>query len=321
MRDRFRKVGSRPTYNNDRYEPSEEDRKRRDELRYYRKKASLEEEVAITQAATLLDLMSTFVENLSSSVGFDAVKLGGLANNIQKALEEGSFDLALKSYVSKPELMNLLQNPMLSFASTFTKVVLRTHAENVKSELESGIEGFRAKKRRQEREKPSQREEHEPRKYDNDRCSKSLERSRRRETETSRYSRGRSRSRRRYHRRSRSRSVRRRSISPYDRSYYRRRSRDRHSNSDMTNEKKTDSPADTKTTTTTRPAFVTKTPAEGGGALGAASSVVQQFTPFIGSIKTAMDNNANISAKKDKLETMRPVNKFDVADDLEINKN
>jgi hypothetical protein len=339
MRDRFRKVGSSSSNSNsNRYEPTEEDRKRRDELRYYRKKATIEEEIAISQAATLLDLMSTFIENLSSTVGFDAVKLGGLATNIQQALEEGSFDLALKSYVSKPELMNLLQNPMLSFASTFTKVVMKTHAENVKNELEAGIEGFRAKKRREKRDenkKPSFSQgdyddrssdnRHDRSRHDRSRnhhrdSSESLERSRRRET----YNNDRHYESNRYYRRSRNRSSRRRhSLRRSSDDYYRRRSRQKTSsgynrsdkNDDMqdyNNIDKSDESNIEKQQQTTRPAFITKTPVNSGGVLGAASDVVKQFTPFIGSIKTAMDNNANISAQKDKLENMRPVNKFDV---------
>lgn len=120
---------------------------RSQELRYWRKRVTLEEESAVKQAGMLLSLLSSFVESFTNAVGFKVIKTQGLSDAIQQALENGDFDLAIKSYCVSPQALNMLKNPMTSFMTSFGHVVLRTHIENVKRELREGIDRFNNKRR------------------------------------------------------------------------------------------------------------------------------------------------------------------------------
>ena len=119
---------------------------RTQELRYWRKKVSLEEEAAVKQAGMLLSLLSSFVESFTNAIGFTTIRTKGLSEAIQTALESGDFDLAIKSYCVSPQALNMLKNPVTSFMTSFGHVLLRTHIENVKRELEDGIQRFNQKK-------------------------------------------------------------------------------------------------------------------------------------------------------------------------------
>ena len=118
---------------------------RTQELRYWRKKVSLEEEAAVKQAGMLLSLLSSFVESFTNAIGFTTIRTQGLSEAIQSALEPGDFDLAIKSYCVSPQALNMLKNPVTSFLTSFGHVLLRTHIENVKREIEEGIEKFKHK--------------------------------------------------------------------------------------------------------------------------------------------------------------------------------
>ena len=118
---------------------------RTQELRYWRKKVSLEEEAAVKQAGMLLSLLSSFVESFTNAIGFTVVRTQGLSEAIQTALEAGDFDLAIKSYCVSPQALNMLKNPVTSFMTSFGHVLLRTHIENVKRELKEGIDRFNPK--------------------------------------------------------------------------------------------------------------------------------------------------------------------------------
>jgi hypothetical protein len=118
---------------------------RTQELRYWRKKVSLEEEAAVKQAGMLLSLLSSFVESFTNAIGFTTIRTQGLSEAIQSALESGDFDLAIKSYCVSPQALNMLKNPVTSFLTSFGHVLLRTHIENVKREIEEGIERFKQK--------------------------------------------------------------------------------------------------------------------------------------------------------------------------------
>ena len=116
---------------------------RSQEIQYWRKKVSLEEEAAVKQAGMLLSLLSSFVESFTNAVGFTTIRTQGLSDAIQTALESGDFDLAIKSYCVSPQALSLLKNPVTSFMTSFGHVVLRTHIENVKRELSEGIQKFK----------------------------------------------------------------------------------------------------------------------------------------------------------------------------------
>jgi hypothetical protein len=118
---------------------------RTQELRYWRKKVSLEEEAAVKQAGMLLSLLSSFVESFTNAIGFTTIRTQGLSEAIQSALESGDFDLAIKSYCVSPQALSMLKNPVTSFFTSFGHVILRTHIENVKREIEEGIEKFKHK--------------------------------------------------------------------------------------------------------------------------------------------------------------------------------
>ena len=118
---------------------------RTQELRYWRKKVSLEEEAAVKQAGMLLSLLSSFVESFTNAIGFTTIRTKGLSEAIQGALEAGDFDLAIKSYCVSPQALNMLKNPITSFMTSFGHVILRTHIGNVKLELEEGIAKFKQK--------------------------------------------------------------------------------------------------------------------------------------------------------------------------------
>jgi hypothetical protein len=326
MRTRLAEVGARK-YNDRRYDSksyrsSDDDRKRKDELSYFREKANMEEEAAIRQAGMLLNLMSTFTENLAGTVGFNAIKLTNLAENMESGLENGDFDLAIKSYISKPETLSMLQNPLLSFGSSFASIISKTHADNVKRELQQGLDGFRSKKKHEnETRKMNNRENKHARERSKsrERVSKSLERSRRRES-SDEYSRrrrySRSRSRDKYYRRSRSR---RRSLSNDRNSRdYRRRSRSQDRKSKHTKDNNiSDDKAFTATTIipadTAGPAKTERIPFKTStqtGPLNKIGNVIEKFTPFLGTISTAIENENIISAKKDELEKLRPKTDF-----------
>jgi hypothetical protein len=119
---------------------------RTQELRYWRKKVSLEEEAAVKQAGMLLSLLSSFVESFTNAIGFTTIRTKGLSEAIQTALESGDFDLAIKSYCVSPQALSMLKNPVTSFMTSFGHVLLRTHIENVRRELEDGIQKFKQKK-------------------------------------------------------------------------------------------------------------------------------------------------------------------------------
>ena len=118
---------------------------RSQELRYWRKRVSLEEEAAVKQAGMLLSLLSSFAESFTNGIGFTTIRTQGLSDAIQGALEAGDFDLAIKSYCVSPQALHLLKNPVTSFLTSFGHVVLRTHIENVKRELQDGIAKFKQK--------------------------------------------------------------------------------------------------------------------------------------------------------------------------------
>lgn len=130
--------------------------RRSQELSYWRKKVSLEEEAAVKQAGMLLSLLSSFVESFTNAVGFTTIKTQGLSEAIQDALESGDFDLAIKSYCVSPHALNMLKNPVTSFMTSFGHVVLRTHIVNVKRELQEGIDDFKRRKR-EEHDRETQR--------------------------------------------------------------------------------------------------------------------------------------------------------------------
>lgn len=124
---------------------------RREELSYWRKKISLEEEAAVKQAGMLLSLLSSLVESFTNAVGFKTIKTQGLSDAIQEALENGDFDLAIKSYCVSPHALNMLKNPVTSFMTSFGHVILRTHIANVKRELQEGIDSFKRRKQEEHR--------------------------------------------------------------------------------------------------------------------------------------------------------------------------
>lgn len=115
---------------------------RTQELRYWRKKVSLEEEAAVKQAGMLLTMLSSFLESFTSAVGFKTIRTQGLSDAIQTALEAGDFDLAIKSYCISPQAISMLKNPITSFMTSFGHVVLRTHIENMKKELAQGVKRY-----------------------------------------------------------------------------------------------------------------------------------------------------------------------------------
>ena len=124
---------------------------RHEELSYWRKRISLEEEAAVKQAGMLLSLLSSFVESFTNAVGFTTIKTQGLSEAIQDALENGDFDLAIKSYCVNPHAMSMLKNPVTSFMTSFGHVVLRTHIANVKRELQEGIDSYKRRKQEEHR--------------------------------------------------------------------------------------------------------------------------------------------------------------------------
>jgi hypothetical protein len=133
---------------------------RTQELRYWRKKVSLEEEAAVKQAGMLLSLLSSFVESFTNAIGFTTIRTQGLSEAIQTALESGDFDLAIKTYCVSPQALNMLKNPATSFMTSFGHVLLRTHIANVKRELEDGVKRFNHK---QAMELPNQQHQQYPR--------------------------------------------------------------------------------------------------------------------------------------------------------------
>jgi hypothetical protein len=112
---------------------------RSQELAYWRKKVSMEEESAVKQAGMLLTMLSSFLESFTSAIGFNLVRTNGLSTAIQNALESGDFDLAIKSYCVNPSTISMLKNPVASFLTSFSHVMLRTHLDNIKKDLEKGI--------------------------------------------------------------------------------------------------------------------------------------------------------------------------------------
>lgn len=116
------------------------------ELQYWRKRVTMEEEAAVKQAGMLLSLLSAFVESFTNAIGFKTIRTQGLSDAIQQALENGDFDLAIKSYCVSPQALDMLKNPMMSFMTSFGHVVLRTHIDNVKKELQQGINHFNRRK-------------------------------------------------------------------------------------------------------------------------------------------------------------------------------
>lgn len=113
---------------------------RSQELAYWRKKVSMEEESAVKQAGMLLTMLSSFLESFTSAIGFNLVRTSGLSTAIQTALESGDFDLAIKSYCVNPSAISMLKNPVASFLTSFGHVMLRTHLDNIKKDLEKGIQ-------------------------------------------------------------------------------------------------------------------------------------------------------------------------------------
>jgi hypothetical protein len=99
----------------------------------------MEEESAVKQAGMLLTMLSSFLESFTSAIGFNLVKTTGLSTAIQNALESGDFDLAIKSYCVNPSAISMLKNPMASFLTSFGHVMLRTHLDNMKKDLEKGL--------------------------------------------------------------------------------------------------------------------------------------------------------------------------------------
>lgn len=110
---------------------------REKELAYWKKKVSLEEEIAIKQAGMFLRLLSNVMETFTNAVGFKFLKINGLSTQIEHALKSGSFDLSIKHYITNPGTLQLLQNPIASFITSFGHVIIRTHLANIKREREA----------------------------------------------------------------------------------------------------------------------------------------------------------------------------------------
>jgi hypothetical protein len=124
------------------------------ELAYWRKKVSMEEESAVKQAGMLLTMLSSFLESFTSAIGFNLIRTSGLSTAIQNALESGDFDLAIKSYCVNPSAISMLKNPVASFLTSFGHVILRTHLENIKGELEKGISVYQTKQQQRPADPP-----------------------------------------------------------------------------------------------------------------------------------------------------------------------
>ena len=107
---------------------------RQQEMEYWKKKVSLEEQAAIKQAGMVLTLLSNVIESFTNAIGFKMIRIQGLSTQMESALQMGDFDLAIRSYISHPSTIQLLQNPMASFVTSFGHVVLRTHLNNIKRE-------------------------------------------------------------------------------------------------------------------------------------------------------------------------------------------
>ena len=110
------------------------------EMEYWRKKVSLEEEVAIKQAGMALSLLSNVIETVCNATGFKKIDMRGLSSHLDKALRTGAFDTAIKSYCASPSTVKLLQNPLSSFATSFVYVILQTHLDNVSTVSQSAPE-------------------------------------------------------------------------------------------------------------------------------------------------------------------------------------
>lgn len=123
----------------------DEDEERR-QIEYLRKKASLKEKTIISHAGLVLSLLSNTIETGANALSFDTIKLAGFADNVQAGVESGDFDLAIKAVSSNPTAIAVLENPLANFASTFASILVKTHVDNVKNEMSTGVSGYRARR-------------------------------------------------------------------------------------------------------------------------------------------------------------------------------
>lgn len=100
------------------------------ELEYYRKKATLEQKTCITQSGLSLILFANLMESITNMLNMDCLNMENLSTNVREGVENGDFDLFLKSISNHPTTMNVIHNPMTSFIIVFGGIVMKTHLSN-----------------------------------------------------------------------------------------------------------------------------------------------------------------------------------------------
>ena len=105
---------------------------KRDEMQYWRKKATLEEQSSVRQTGVMITLVANFIESLNNSLGGKFIKSTGLSNMVESALEEGEFDVAIRSFASNPQASKFLKNPISSFVTVFGGILMAVHVRNIK---------------------------------------------------------------------------------------------------------------------------------------------------------------------------------------------
>ncbi len=82
----------------------------------------------------MLVLMANGIESANSAFGCRAIKTKGLSDDVEAAVEAGEFDTSIKAFAITPAALQIINNPITSFGTTFGSILLQTHLRNLKEE-------------------------------------------------------------------------------------------------------------------------------------------------------------------------------------------
>ena len=101
------------------------------EINYWRKRAQKDEQNSMKHVSTVLSFIANIVESIAAGLG-TRIRLTGLSEAIDAAVDNGDFDHGLKTLSLTPAAVSVFKNPMASFMSTFATIILQTYLKNLK---------------------------------------------------------------------------------------------------------------------------------------------------------------------------------------------
>jgi hypothetical protein len=155
---------------------AEEKEQRAKELERWRSKISKKKVLTQKQFGIALGFASSAIETSAEFLGSRYARLNNLSKNVETALLAGDFDESIEQVSASPAAISVLENPMVSFGTTFASILVDTHLENSRKSLSTSVNEFRGRVqvtrsemgefkewqrfKQQQQEQPEQKEQH-----------------------------------------------------------------------------------------------------------------------------------------------------------------